>query len=80
VARAWEEAFFGAMVPAETRKVALRIGMVLANEDRKRCSTCCGNCAARPGRRDGRRQAAGELDPHGGFPAGRRFHGGDPFL
>lgn len=32
VARAWEEAFFGAMVPAETRKVALRIGMVLANE------------------------------------------------
>lgn len=33
VARAWEEAFFGAMVPAETRKVALRIGMVLANEE-----------------------------------------------
>lgn len=32
VARAWEEAFFGAMVPAETRKVALRIGMVLAYE------------------------------------------------
>jgi len=32
VARAWEEAFFGAMVPPETRKVALRIGMVLANE------------------------------------------------
>ncbi len=32
VARAWEEAFFGAMVPAETRKVAMRIGMVLANE------------------------------------------------
>lgn len=32
VARAWEEAFFGVMVPAETRKVALRIGMVLANE------------------------------------------------
>ncbi len=32
VARAWEEAFFGAAVPAETRKVALRIGMVLANE------------------------------------------------
>jgi uncharacterized protein len=33
VARAWEEAFFGAMVPAQTRKVALRIGMVLANEE-----------------------------------------------
>jgi uncharacterized protein (TIGR01777 family) len=32
VARAWEEAFFGSAVPAETRKVALRIGMVLANE------------------------------------------------
>jgi uncharacterized protein len=32
VARKWEEAFFGAMVPPETRKVALRIGMVLANE------------------------------------------------
>jgi uncharacterized protein (TIGR01777 family) len=33
VARAWEEAFFGEEVPAETRKVALRIGMVLANEE-----------------------------------------------
>jgi uncharacterized protein len=33
VARAWEETFFGAMVPPETRKVALRIGMVLANEE-----------------------------------------------
>ena len=32
VARAWEEAFFAAMVPGETRKVALRIGMVLGNE------------------------------------------------
>lgn len=32
VARVWEEEFFGASVPAETRKVALRIGMVLANE------------------------------------------------
>ncbi|RYD59652.1 MAG: NAD-dependent epimerase/dehydratase family protein, partial [Verrucomicrobiaceae bacterium] len=32
VAQAWEDAFFGANVPAETRKVALRIGMVLANE------------------------------------------------
>jgi len=32
VAQAWEDAFFSAMVPAETRKVALRIGMVLANE------------------------------------------------
>lgn len=32
VAEAWENAFFGAKVPAETRKVALRIGMVLANE------------------------------------------------
>lgn len=33
VARAWEEAFFSAPVPPETRKVALRIGMVLANEE-----------------------------------------------
>jgi uncharacterized protein (TIGR01777 family) len=32
VAQAWEDAFFGAKVPAVTRKVALRIGMVLANE------------------------------------------------
>ncbi len=32
VARAWEESFFGAHVPVETRKVAMRIGMVLANE------------------------------------------------
>lgn len=32
VARAWEDAFFDALVPAETRKVAMRIGMVLANE------------------------------------------------
>lgn len=32
VARAWEEAFFAAKVPGYTRKVALRIGMVLANE------------------------------------------------
>jgi uncharacterized protein (TIGR01777 family) len=32
VARAWEEAFFAAPVPGATRKVALRIGMVLANE------------------------------------------------
>ena len=32
VARAWEETFFGAMIPAETRKVGMRIGMVLANE------------------------------------------------
>ena len=32
VARRWEEAFFGADVPAETRKAVLRIGMVLANE------------------------------------------------
>ena len=32
VARAWEEAFFEAKVPGETRKAALRIGMVLANE------------------------------------------------
>lgn len=32
VAEAWENAFFGASVPAQTRKVALRIGMVLANE------------------------------------------------
>jgi uncharacterized protein (TIGR01777 family) len=33
VARAWEEAFFEALIPAETRKLALRIGMVLANEE-----------------------------------------------
>ncbi len=33
VAQAWEDAFFGAEVPAETRKLALRIGMVLANEE-----------------------------------------------
>ncbi len=32
VAQAWEDAFYGAEVPAETRKLALRIGMVLANE------------------------------------------------
>lgn len=32
VAEAWEGAFFSAKVPAATRKVALRIGMVLANE------------------------------------------------
>ena len=32
VAAAWEDAFFSARVPAETRKVAMRIGMVLANE------------------------------------------------
>lgn len=32
VAQAWEDAFFGANVPAATRKLALRIGMVLANE------------------------------------------------
>lgn len=32
VARAWEEAFFAARVPGGTRKAALRIGMVLANE------------------------------------------------
>ncbi len=32
VARAWEDTFFGADVPAATRKLALRTGMVLANE------------------------------------------------
>ena len=32
VATKWEDAFFGAMVPAKTRKVAMRIGMVMANE------------------------------------------------
>lgn len=32
VAAAWEDAFFGAKVPAVTRKVALRTGIVLANE------------------------------------------------
>jgi uncharacterized protein (TIGR01777 family) len=33
VGRAWEEAFFSEPVPGITRKVALRTGMVLANED-----------------------------------------------
>lgn len=33
IARAWEEAFFAAPVPGVTRKIALRTGMVLANED-----------------------------------------------
>ena len=33
VVQAWEEAFFAAAVPGATRKMALRIGMVLANED-----------------------------------------------
>ena len=33
VAQAWEDAFFGAEIPAATRKLALRIGMVLANEE-----------------------------------------------
>lgn len=33
VARVWEEAFFSARVPGATRKLALRIGMVLANEE-----------------------------------------------
>jgi uncharacterized protein (TIGR01777 family) len=32
VAQAWEDAFFGAVVPAATRKLALRLGMVIANE------------------------------------------------
>lgn len=32
VAQAWEDAFFQAVAPAETRKLAMRIGMVLANE------------------------------------------------
>lgn len=32
VARQWEQAFFDAEAPGETRKLALRIGMVLANE------------------------------------------------
>jgi uncharacterized protein len=32
VAQAWEDSFFNAGVPAATRKLALRIGMVLANE------------------------------------------------
>ena len=32
VARRWEEAFFAARVPGAVRKVALRMGMVLANE------------------------------------------------
>lgn len=32
VARRWEEAFFAAPLPGETRKIALRTGMVLANE------------------------------------------------
>ncbi len=33
VAQAWEDAFFNAAVPPQTRKLALRIGMVLANEE-----------------------------------------------
>ena len=33
VAQAWEDAFFNANVPPATRKLALRIGMVLANEE-----------------------------------------------
>lgn len=33
VAQAWEDAFFAANVDAVTRKVALRLGMVLANEE-----------------------------------------------
>lgn len=33
VAQAWEDAFYEAKVPAQTRKLALRIGMVLANEE-----------------------------------------------
>lgn len=32
VARRWEEAFFAAPVPGQVRKLALRMGMVLANE------------------------------------------------
>ncbi|MEM9235618.1 MAG: TIGR01777 family oxidoreductase [Verrucomicrobiota bacterium] len=32
VAKRWEETFFAAAVPGETRKLALRTGMVLANE------------------------------------------------
>ena len=32
VAQAWEQEFFAAKVPGATRKLALRIGMVLANE------------------------------------------------
>lgn len=33
VAQAWEDAFFGAQCPPQTRKLALRTGMVLANEE-----------------------------------------------
>ncbi len=33
VAQAWEDAFFGCPTPAATRKVAMRTGMVLANEE-----------------------------------------------
>jgi len=32
VAEAWERSFFAEMVPGQTRKLALRMGMVLANE------------------------------------------------
>lgn len=32
VARAWEDAFYATPTPAETRKIALRTGMVMANE------------------------------------------------
>ena len=34
VARAWEEAFFCEVTPAATRKIALRTGIVMANEEK----------------------------------------------
>ena len=75
MARAWEEAFFGAMVPAETRKVALRIGMVLANEEDTVFDVLRKLTARGLGGAMGGGGAAGQLDPHGGFPAGGGIRG-----
>jgi uncharacterized protein len=41
IARAWEEAFFGERTPAETRRIALRTGMVMANEPRSVFDVLC---------------------------------------
>jgi uncharacterized protein (TIGR01777 family) len=41
VARRWEEAFFGEMTPAATRKVALRTGMVMAHEAKSVFAVLC---------------------------------------
>ncbi|WP_411826400.1 epimerase [Luteolibacter sp. AS25] len=42
VAKIWEDTFFEEFVPAETRKVALRTGMVLANEKDTVYDVLCG--------------------------------------